>query len=559
MPKARLLASPVTPDGPRPARGRSPAWLVAVLAGLSALLPAAPASAEPMTLVSRQFELSGRLLASRVVDFDGDGAKDIVAAHLEKDGELNARGRMRRRLSVFLQRAGKPANQRWKTTPDLTIEVDDEAVLFSVADFLPAPGAEIALVRFAGVTLLSRSGKALKPDVTTVIKTEKPGFFDFPAEGGLFYWDLCPDLDGDKRCELLFPTKSGYLVLGAADAATASDETGRPTLSSRGLVTVSSSEKFGPPMETEFLNRFLTYQSTLRRVVALDMNADGRKDLVVYRSKGLSTFLQGKDGRFRAKADRNRKLKLVEDAADNKGGEKKDAFARVALALRDLNGDRRVDLVATQTLGKIGVFSSLRTRVLIFLGTPKGIDESKPNRIINLEGLTVFPEFTDFNGDKDVDIVLSSLRVDLLSNVKKAITKSLSTTYTVYLYRGGPRVYSQDADFERDVEVDLDSAENQGKVRLTFFRGDYNGDGLKDMLTVASRSRLKIVPGGIESSFFSGDSLVLKDDDEAELAVPTSPSLDVLDIDGDGADEILLTYPKPDDPNRRFLRIIEKS
>jgi hypothetical protein len=510
---------------------KGPPLLLALALALACSLSAD--AAPPLgKLLVRELTVNGRVLDVQTMDMNQDGLEDLVVAHIKGDDERDKQGRIRRFISVFLQ--SKTPSKRWSKTPSYTSEVPNDAVLFVAGDFHPNPGAEVALLTHKGITLLA--GKSLILEIP--MKTVQPGFFDFPADGGLFYWSLAPDMKGDGKKGILFPTKNGYLVYGP-----------HPTkgLAYRGKVAVPSVERFGPPMETKFLNRFLTYFSRLPRVVALDMNSDQRMDIVAYRKEGLATFLQKDNGTFSEEPDKIFPLKVVEQAEKKSkkddGGEK-DVFENVQLALRDLNGDNKIDIIATKTIGKMGVFESLRTQILIFLAGPQGIQNSKPNRIINLKGITLFPEFTDFNGDKDIDIVLSSLRMDMMTNVKRAILKSVSTTYTVYLYRGGARVYSKDADFERSVDVDLDLVEKQGRVRLSFFRGDINGDGLKDMLTVADRNTLKVVPAVVKSSFFSGKYLALEEDEGGEVTVPTSPNLIIKDLDKDKKDEIVIIYRK---------------
>jgi hypothetical protein len=511
------------------------------------LIAPCAAGAADFELSIEQLEASGPILGYEARDFDEDGLTDLLCAHLSEGQKRDADGRLERSLSLFLQRK-TPQGGRFATRPDARLRVGFDASMFATGNFLAKGGSEVALLSRTGIEL-----HRLGEDSTGFVKVAtiapgEPGFFDFPVDGGLFRWTLTRDLDGDGRRDLLFPQKSGYELFS---------QRGEGAFSSHGKIRVPSRERFGPPMETQFLNRFLTYLSSLSRVVPVDINNDGLLDLVAYRKKGLASFLQKQDGTFPLDPDREAPLEVVKKAGKTKDGTaNKDVFSNVKLALRDLDGDGRVDLVATKTVGEIGVFETLRTQVLIFLGGESGIDDSKPNRILNLKGVTLEPEFTDINGDRDMDLVLSSLRMDMFSNVKRALLDSVSTTYTVYLYRGGQRVYSKKADFERSAETSVETIEQQGQVRLSWFSGDFDGDGLKDMLTITGPGELTIVPARVKTSFFSGRYLSLDDDAAKALNIKASTDLAITDLDGDGRDEVVLRYPKADDPDRARLRVI---
>jgi hypothetical protein len=494
----------------------------------------------------------GRVLDIAHADVDGDGKEDLIVTHLDGDGTTrDARGAPFRYVSVWLQ---KEKGSPWNSLPDVTRPVPDEAVAFAAGDFDPAPGAEIAFLGADGVTLLRRGPSgALLGDMAIV--TTGQSFFDYPAAGVLPRWDLACDL-GSKRLDLLVPVRDGYQVLR--------NEAGKG-LVVRGRVKVPSTERFGPAFETKFLNRFLTYVANLPRLVPIDVDACGRMDLVAYRKKGLARFLQRPDGTFPETPDDEKPLGVVQEAEkvakkkEGPGGAKSggEAFSNVRVSLVDLNHDRYADLVATKTVGEIGVFETLRTQILICMGSKSGWNEASPDRILNEKGVATDPEFLDLDGDGLLDLVVSSIRMDHFTNLKRAITKSITITYSVYLQKKDG--FPEEPDYTSDVDVDIDALETRNGADHASFAPDLNGDGFHDMLVRSARDKLRVLWGGVEKGWFSGKKIAWKDDDTAvELAIPANADVEIADLYHDRKGEaLILTNPAADDPERAAVRIIE--
>ena len=521
--------------------------MVALAALVGATLAAARAQARPVpAFTTHLLKAPGRVLDLAYGDVNGDGKEDLLVAHLMGDGR-DEEGAPLRYLSAFLQGEG---GARWAVAPSLTRNVPSDAVAFSVGGFDAKPGDDVVFLCARMVSLLSRgSGGGILESISVVCTLD--GFFEYPAAGALPRWDLAPEL-GVGRKALLAPVKDGYLLLR---------NDGRTGLVQSGLIRVASTERFGPPFETKFLNRFLTYFTTMPKLCAIDVDGDARKDLVVYKKRGLARYLQKADGSFAETPDDEKPLAIVEEAAKRgktKGadGKESDSFANVRLTLRDLDGDGLPELVATKTIGEIGVFETLRTQILMWRGTKTGWNEAKTDRVIGQKGVTTDPVLIDWDGDGKLDLVCSSLRMDYFTNVKRAITKSMTITYAIYLQKG--TFFSDEPDFTQDVSLDLDAIERRNGADNVSFLADMNGDKLRDMLVRSERGKLKIVPGGWEKGFFSGKSLVFKDGEAAELDVPPNADLEVRDVYKDGkGDALILMCPGVEDPEKQNIRIIE--
>lgn len=528
-----------------PRRGaRVAALLVSVLV---VALIAARAQARPDgSLAVHLLKVPGHVLDVAYGDVDGDGKEDIIVSH-QLGENRDETGALMRYISVFRQGEG---GERWSAAPSLTRNVPADAVAFSVGDFDANKGDDVALFgsRFVNLMVKGPDGSLLS-HVAPVCTID--GFFEYPQNGALPRWDLARDL-GSGRKTLLVPVKEGY-ALFKNDAKTG--------LARAGTVKVSSSERFGPAFETKFLNRFLTYFTSMPRLCAIDLDGDRRTDLVVYRKRGLARFFQHGDGGFSETPDDEKPLSIVEEAAKRgkkKGldGKESDSFANVRLTIKDLDGDGYPELIATKTVGEIGVFETLRTQVIVWRGSKAGWNESKPDRVIGQKGVTTDPELIDWDGDGKLDIVCSSLRMDYFTNVKRAITKSITITYAIYLQKDS--FFSDEPDFTKDVSLDLDAIERRNGAENVSFEADLNGDKLHDMLVRSERGKLRIVPGKWDSGFFSGKTLAFDEDNAFEVAVPPNCDIDVHDLYRDGkGDALVISSPGPDDAEKSLIRVIE--
>jgi hypothetical protein len=514
-----------------------PGPLALCLLALSAA--AAPARAQTGDLPLRvwTFRLPGTELGLDVADMDGDGAKDLVIAHMAatEGGD--------RAISVFLH--GRPGGPRFSSEPSWKVAVPPDACAFLAGDLDPAPGGEVLLLCPTRVVLLRQGGQLIE-----VLKVK--GFFDYPEAGGLPVWDLAPDLDGDGRPEVLVPTKDGYELLGRSGPKKDGP------LAARGRLAVPSETRFGPGFEAKLLNRFLTATSRLRRVVAADVDGDGRKDLVAYRDKGLARFLQRPDGSFPERPDREDPLRLVTESQkpgqDPKEGSQ--AFANVRLDLVDVDGDGTADLVATRTQGELGLFSSLRTQQLVFRGTPRGFDEDHPDVLLNLKGISTDPVLADWDGDGRKDLILSSYRMDMLTNVKRAIVESVAITYMIYLRRPDGAWFPDEPDLSFDVDLPLDALDKRGGADPVDLTADLDGDGTRDMVRRSPDGAKVLVSFGAKVEGFFGGAHPGFRDRVLEVTVDKSEPPDAVDLDGDGKDELVFEPFGGETEAARTVRVV---
>jgi hypothetical protein len=485
----------------------------------------------PLPLRVWTFRLGGTELGLEVADLDADGRQDLAIAHMTSTVGLE------RTVSTFLHAAS--TGQRFAQAPSWTVAVPADACAFLAGDFSPRPGGELLFLCPSRLVLAQGHGDLVE-------LAQLRGFFDYPENGGLPVWDLAPDLDGDGLPEVLVPTKEGYELYG---------RTKDTELALRSTLAVPAVTRFGPAFESQLLNRFLTATTRLRRLVVADVDGDRRKDLVAYRDKGLARFLQRPDGTFPPRPDAEEPLKVVQES-EQPGQEAKEgseAFANVRLGLEDVDMDGLADLIATRTLGEIGMFETLRTQQVVFRGRPGGFDEERPVVLINVKGVSADPVFVDWNGDGKKDLILSSYRMDLLTNVKRALVESMSIGYMVYLRQAEGDWFDDEPDLAFDVDLPLTALEKRGGAQPVDLTADVDGDRTRDMVRRSENGSIIISFGERREGLFGGFGFR---DGTLQVGVPRGEPPQPVDLDGDGKDELLLEPFGGEDEAARVVRVV---
>lgn len=528
-------------------------WLAAFALVAMALLVATSVTSQPgpraeagprAGLRAYTLEVPGRILGATVTDLSGAGKPDVVVAWLPEGPDPLDKARTRK-LAVFRHRDEEPLFAR---QPDQTWSLRRDACCLLAADLNAAPGDEILVLCPDGLHSVAPGQRASE------VVVSEPSFFSFSSDATLDHWPLGLDLDGDGRDEIILPTPSGYAVWGRKNGEAA-------RLTRRGEIRLQAQERFAPRFEQRFLSRLLTRISYLPCVVAGDENADGRLDLISIDGRGLLVFRQRPDGSFPADPDLVGQLSgLQGDAAAGGNGRQSGAMLEtVRVVVEDIDGDGRLDVLASRSGGPTGLLSDMRTRFMVFMGRRDGwFGRQRPDRLLSLRGLSVNPSLVDCDGDGKLDLVASSLRTDMLANLKRALVNSVTVTYVVFRGTGDGRIFDSEPFFQRDVEIPMDHLDAGGSAPLLFFNGDFDGDGQHDLLELTMPAGISWTPLILEHGFFGWgrEELVPDDSRRVTATIPISSRVRVVDVNADGRDDILISYPRQDDPERSRLRIL---
>src|SRR5262249_22516575 len=195
-------------------------------------------------------------------------------------------------------------------------------------------------------------------------------------------------------------------------------------------------------------------------------DGDGRKDLLFadVPTKTLTAYLQGKDGRFPAKPTFERPLPFLAEAAPHD-----DEIENVVATLVDVDRNGRTDLVVSRQRGKLSLFTSLQTQELIYFDGP-GLFARVPAQALTVKAVSITPRLEDFDGDGYPDLLVSSVRTDLLATLQKAVLRELQITYFVFAYHPGERRFSTKPDFERSISIPVSRVEKDETTPLAYFQ-----------------------------------------------------------------------------------------
>lgn len=482
---------------------------------IGALLLAALAPQEPAVAtiqVPAHVVVTGTLRS----DVDGDGRDDVVLAcrNTETKG---------RELRLHRRRAEGPP---FDNTPSLPpYELESDVVAFTFADVTPAPGRELVLLTAERAVAVERDADG--------VATYRPLFAPrlvWPAADPDFVLPLpdapC-DFDGDGRCDLLLPQPDGAVLWRAAGAEPflltlprkQSPLAGRQKgpHGNGGPASLSGDElrlrfRLGDDDgDASNDGPLLRLRATAPPCRCLDLDGDGRLDLVALRNGSLFAGMQRTDGRIER---REWALPLPEDRLVLF-----DPSFDVQCA--DLGGDGRAELIVTTSARRD---DEIEVRIDVFAAGADGGWGTQSNGRLRVQTLAQPPQLVDADGDGRLDLVLLTVRTDMLRGLTGDGPQALDAQLAIF--RGNGERFVLPAMLQQALRLPA-SAEggNTPFVRVLAGTGGTAGELLAREENVLQRrplrrdgERLQLLPAAAK--------FVLPK--RARLEPPAAPSTEVL-------------------------------
>jgi hypothetical protein len=463
--------------------------------------------------VSQKLALKGDLKETVRGDLDGDGRTDLVAACAERRNQT-----FHKTYHVFLQK-----KDGFGTAADYVVPIPHGAAAVTTAHVWGSPADDLVWVDREGIWALSGFGESRPPRPVRIFKART--FFRFASPSRLVRLDIARDLDGDGKTDLLVPQKMGYLVA----FATAPGKWERVC-----AVRLGGKSKLLKHTNPIFETDYVALKRTLPVLVPADFNGDGLLDLLALEKPSLKVFLQHRTRGFPVDPSVDARLGFLERKESDA---EMDLFESKLLRIHDINRDGRADLIYTTTHGKIGIFSSIKTSYALFLGREDAFYPELPDRLINVPGVALLPEFTDYDADGDADLLVASVRTDLFQGVKAVVVKEVSVSNFLFLC-GTDGLWAREPAFEEEVSFATSMIDKGELAPRALFRGDFNGDGFRDKLEVAEDGALAIYPGKPREGAYGFAS-----DPARRIPTEVSADFEVDDMNADRVSDILFYHP----------------
>ena len=441
-------------------------------------------------------------------DLNQDGLTDILI--MTKSSETKP-------LLIFFQKAAG-----FSQIPDQSLVFNKNAILFDLGDIdKKYPGVEIAYLTTNTIEYYNLEegryhSEAKKwADISSLLQSTSP---ECPVRGKFIY------SFNQKESKFLFiPAPDKATALIAQDGKLIENQT--IAVKSQYATSTSFKESEEDPGMGNLTQKISV---SVPKIYFEDFNGDTRKDFITIFKDKIKVFLQQESDHFSPLPDFEIDLEVLSEE------EKKKALKPVYKAeVTDLNEDGYADIVVTKNTIKT---SSGFTKIYIHMNQSASI-QKVPDQIMMLESSFGTPQILDLNGDQQKDLVIAELKFGLLQFIKILITKKAGYKECVYFGEDGKFPQYPAFKLKSQIEFDFENPENM-KGDFIHFEGDFNGDGVKDLLKSSSKKGfLSIFPGNLNNkNLFSKKATIKIKDSELPLQYI------IKDLNQDKISDIILDF-----------------
>jgi hypothetical protein len=479
------------------------------LAAQSAAPPPSDAVYTPASYRRLSLPVRHELADLEPFDLNGDGLQDLVVVEADRTWRD-----IRHFVSVFLQ-----SPRGFRPQPSALAERPPGLALAGVGRFRQGPG--LALLTPGQVTVWPWRGNRFDPAAAVFLAVGSL----FPVDGGELKTriDWVADLNGDGYSELIVPRFDGLAVV---------EQRPDGALEQRWVLRIRPRAR----LLNYFRRQMMAYD--LPAVYRIDVDGDGRPDLVTYQDGLLDIFLLP---RGLPAGEHRPSLEL--DFQPPEPFDPKVPWDPPLLLVdaQDLNGDGRPDLVFSKN-GAADTQFNTKTTILVYYGQPgQGgapiAFSPDPKQVFPSEGFTL-PLLLDLNKDGRIDLVMVNVEIGFWNVIKALIARSVSAQAAFYLMPASGAYPGQPTELE-SYNVKFSLGRFSHKPLGTF--GDLNGDGLPDLLLSEDKERLGIHWGYRNAFWDTSPQEVLRDYLPALVT-----RIRIGDLNGDRRDDLIFLYDRED-------------
>jgi hypothetical protein len=476
-----------------------------------------PESSWSLNFQSLNLSIEGRIKDLRVEDLNYDGLKDLLVVHIKGLSPRESRW-----LSIFWQKPDGSFN----LTPDQSWEVDQQATVLDIGEISDQfAGQELLFLTKQGVSFYPLINNKYSEKPISLIS--HPAFTTCPEVDNLPITNFVQDWNQDGQEDIAI-IDFGKLIIFFGD--------GKGSFSQKNEIKMDIEpfylgydplDKSNDPTKIpRFTATYFFPELNLR-----DYNGDGRKDLIAVQRDVLYWYRHNEEDKFEP-------LYIKKDLDIRTEKEKKGEMVNLKMMVEDLNGDGLVDVLINKQ--KARGLTSLFSLVSIFYNKKGQGIPSVPDQIIITEGTaSVSMVIRDLNHDGRKDIILPSFQFGLGAIIRYFFTKKIKVSFLVYLM-GKEGHYPDKPNLKKNIKFKIDFS-GQSNLAVIDPDGDYNGDGINDLVFGTDEDELSIFPG-VKGT--SRHKKIYHDKPMVQLRVNTLGYLVTSDLNRKGRSDLILYYPR---------------
>jgi len=432
-------------------------------------------------------------------DLNGDGKPDLVI----QNG---------RDLQIFLQKNGT-----YTTKPQQVLRLDPTVFLWTFGTLDGQKFPALLTAGSHGIQALTFDGTTFGAPKDLVVH---PSMFEGTCAEGRspLFAMFAPDLDKDGRSELLlFQTDEIFIMKQDAGGE------------------FRCLQKLPVPMDVVTMVPGAPHQKLVETIgVPIlsfgDTDGNGRTDIAYYREEAIGVFRQQADGTYHVAESRDL-------TADRKRRPRTrflqfDVPPRVA----DFNGDGLLDVAL--------VYPS-KGRVNVYYGRPGRNDWTQADQpMVVADGWSTGIYLEDLRGRGKLDLIMGVVRkFGITDGIQVFLSGKVDLELHIYPMQDDGR-FSKDPvqEIKRSIPFSFHVTRDSASLDLVFrpnFKGDFNKDGLRDMLIRVDEKTLKI-HHGVKDKIFEETASGTITMNPPEGVSTTEPF--VLDLNGDGVSDLILKH-----------------
>jgi len=415
-----------------------------------------------------------------VEDLDRDGTKDVLAVVCdEKSYPLQ-----KMLLAYIADSEGKFPEQ-----PSISVPLDPKVGTLLLAECTDTAPREIVLLDASGATVMTYQNGQFE-------QLASPRFSSLLPSGSkepMFLEDAAVDLDGDGTQEWLIPMPTGYSV--------------RSMDAEKALVQCDVISEIRRDGSTYISHRLPAYHH-------FDY-ADAKG--LAFLSDEFADFAYGPGW------GEHRRFKIPKNL-----DEKWEASSQ----MKDINQDGFPDLLVTQTKGTI----NLQALTQVYIASAPFTYPEQPSLDLSAKGGLAAPGLEDIDGDGMLDLVVINMSFGVKNLLNFFTRGKISVDAQVYLFKDG--AYSPEPAYTTSLTLDAP----EGRERVAYALGDFDGDGRKDV-AFGQGAELFAVQRGEPQRFVEPKPWV-------SVPIPSFGTARAYALNADKKDDVVLFHPAGENAKR---------